>query len=325
MQKLLSIAIPVYNQVALCRECLSSLRAQTFQDFEVILVDDGSSSGHDYRVLLGEFSDLTMRYERNSHNLGAIRNIFHTILYPVQTRYIMSMHEDDLLHPEYLRLAVQAMEASPRAAFIGANGYFFDTQKDVANPMGIDRTAVRVRTYDAPSFVRYLLQGNAFMLASVVYRTAALSRAQGPDLVRLSTACDRPFLVELLKSSTCLAFAERIFFSRRHGKKDMRGKDLNWEQIFALYEYYKAVLPQPLSAPDEKFFIRVATNDLLLTYRSLFPDKRPSFFKYIRTAKQRGLFVSSSIRLKGLFGLLSVVIGSELSFYLFKILSKLRS
>lgn len=40
-----SFIIPVYNTEAYIRTCVSSLQAQTFKNFEILLVDDGSSDG----------------------------------------------------------------------------------------------------------------------------------------------------------------------------------------------------------------------------------------------------------------------------------------
>ena len=40
-----SIGVPVYNANEYLRECLDSILNQTFQDFEVLLVDDGSTDG----------------------------------------------------------------------------------------------------------------------------------------------------------------------------------------------------------------------------------------------------------------------------------------
>ena len=41
----LSVIVPVYNTEKYLRECIDSILAQTFTDFELILVDDGSTDG----------------------------------------------------------------------------------------------------------------------------------------------------------------------------------------------------------------------------------------------------------------------------------------
>jgi len=313
--------MPVYNQLDLCRQCLASLEAQTFRDFKIILVDDGGTQ--DYQGLIGEFSNLKIGYNRNDKNLGAINNIFNTIFFPVQSDYVMSMHEDDLLHPEYLKIAVANLVANPQSVFIGSNCIFFDRRQDIDALVTLKPSSTSVE-YAVPDFVRFLLQDNPFMLASVIYRSEVLKTAKQPDLKELSIACDRPFLIDLMKFRTCLILDEPLFFSRRHGKKDMRGRDLSWQQAFGLFEYYRNHLPQPLSLSDTKIFLIGATNNLLLTYRSLFLDRRSSRLNYIMEGERRGLIKFRYLNSKGCFGLLSMCLGSCLSFFLLNLVQKSR-
>ena len=70
---LFSVIIPTFNRVALLRETLSSVFAQSFKDYEVIVVDDGSSDGTaDYLQLLGEKVQVLIQPNRGA---GAARNV----------------------------------------------------------------------------------------------------------------------------------------------------------------------------------------------------------------------------------------------------------
>ncbi len=318
----LTVVIPVYNQPELCRQCLRSLKSQTFRDFGIVLVDDGGS--RDYKGLIKEFPEQQINYERNEKNLGAILNIFYTIFYPVQTEYVMSMHEDDLLHPSFLERAVNVLDTHPQSEFAGSKGIFFDEEAEALKLAAKNELPVKVSEFGAADFVRFILGGSPFMLGSAVYRSQALLTAPKPNLAGLSVSCDRPFLVDLIGDNTCLVFNEPMFYSRRHGKKDMRGKDMDWQQVFGLYEYYRSRLPQPLSLKDQRLFLTSSTNNLLLSYRSLFPDKRPSRFLYIGEGKRRGLIKFDKLNSKGSFGLLSMCLGSTFSFYLLKAVQGLR-
>jgi hypothetical protein len=288
------------------------------------MVDDGGTE--DYGILAAEFPSLSIRVERNEKNLGAIRNIFHTIFYPAGTEYVMSMHEDDLLHPDYLALAVAALGKAPEAAFAGSYAVFFDNATELAILERQPFVQVASQTLSAQDFVRFLLAGNPFMLASVVYRTSFVARATPPDLAGFSTACDRPFLVDMAKADGgAVVFSAPLFFSRRHGVKDMRGKDLDWQQILRLFLYYKQQLPTPLSDLDARLFGKSATNNLLLTYRSLFPNMRPSFWRFVREGQRQGLIRLRYINIRGMFGLLSVLLGSKASFYLMRVVSFIKA
>ena len=45
MNPLISVIIPVFNVVRFCPKCIHSILSQTFQDFELLLIDDGSTDG----------------------------------------------------------------------------------------------------------------------------------------------------------------------------------------------------------------------------------------------------------------------------------------
>lgn len=74
MKPLISICIPTYNGAKHLRECLDSVLTQTFGDFEVLLVDDGSSD--DTFSIAREYAarDKRIRLEQNEFNLGLVNN-----------------------------------------------------------------------------------------------------------------------------------------------------------------------------------------------------------------------------------------------------------
>lgn len=74
MKPLVSICIPTYNGASYLKECLDSILAQTFADFEVILVDDGSSDNTVEIAREYARRDKRIRVEQNEHNLGLVNN-----------------------------------------------------------------------------------------------------------------------------------------------------------------------------------------------------------------------------------------------------------
>lgn len=64
-----SILLPAYKKKYLY-ECIESCLAQTYSDFEIIIVDDASPE--DLKAVVGQFSDIRIRYYRNEKNCGAL-------------------------------------------------------------------------------------------------------------------------------------------------------------------------------------------------------------------------------------------------------------
>lgn len=72
---MISIIIPVYNGEAYIDRCLQSLVDQTYQDIEVVVVDDGSIDGTKDRVMSFVNIDYRVKYFWQKHNgTGAARN-----------------------------------------------------------------------------------------------------------------------------------------------------------------------------------------------------------------------------------------------------------
>lgn len=103
-----SIILPVYNVAPYLRGCLDSIGGQTYRDFEVIAVDDGStdSSGRildDYRAAF----PLRCIHQKNA-GLSAARNAAMAV---AGGDYVLMVDSDDCIHPRLLELAVEAMES----------------------------------------------------------------------------------------------------------------------------------------------------------------------------------------------------------------------
>ena len=102
-----SIIVPVYNAENYLRDCLRSLRSQTCSDFEVILVDDGSTD--DSLRLLGTFRAQDQRfqiYHQDHHGVSCARNVG---LENAVGDYVCFVDADDQVAPFYLVDLYQAM------------------------------------------------------------------------------------------------------------------------------------------------------------------------------------------------------------------------
>ena len=77
----ISVIVPMYNTEAYIRECVDSVLAQTFQNFEIIIVDDCSADGSLAlcRELYGENAKVTiLQREKNGRHCGSCQEYRHT-------------------------------------------------------------------------------------------------------------------------------------------------------------------------------------------------------------------------------------------------------
>ena len=104
-----SIVMPVYNPGKYLAPCLDSLLAQTFRDFRLIAIDDGSTDGSGNVLRAYAEKDNRILAWRNPENLGAARtrNIG---IQMAKGKYLSILDADDFFEPEYLMTLVDAME-----------------------------------------------------------------------------------------------------------------------------------------------------------------------------------------------------------------------
>lgn len=119
-----SIVTPVYNVEKFIRETMDSVRAQTYEDWELLLVEDGSTDGTPEVIqgYLEETGESRIRLIRQEKNAGAARARNRGVK-EARGRYLAYVDADDLWAPEKLEHQLQFM-AEKKAAFC-FTGYEF--------------------------------------------------------------------------------------------------------------------------------------------------------------------------------------------------------
>lgn len=120
-----TVFIPVHNREHYIRVAVNSILAQTFEDFELVVVDDGSTD-RTAEVLAG-YSDPRLQVLRNPANLGipASRN---RGLEAARGEYIALLDSDDHAYPDRLARQVKYLDANPEITQVGSWCSFMDSE-----------------------------------------------------------------------------------------------------------------------------------------------------------------------------------------------------
>ncbi len=103
-----SVIIPVYNREAVVSECVRSVQNQTWQDFEIILIDDGSTDETLSICRLLAEEDERIRLLTTEHaGVSAARN---EGLSAAEGKYIFFLDSDDIIHPKLLETLTGGLE-----------------------------------------------------------------------------------------------------------------------------------------------------------------------------------------------------------------------
>ncbi|MDP3704046.1 MAG: glycosyltransferase [Candidatus Omnitrophota bacterium] len=157
-----SVITPTYNRAALVREAIESILAQTFADWEAVVVDDGSTDSTP--EILRDYArrDPRIRVARqNNQGLTAARN--HGLRL-AQGEFIAFLDDDDLWLPEKLHVQVAFMRTHPQAALSYSRFYLLGSRNG-GQPVYPKRPGM---TY------RELVQGNFIQVPTVMVRRNGL-------------------------------------------------------------------------------------------------------------------------------------------------------
>lgn len=111
-----SVLMPVYNAQAYLREAVDSILAQTFRDFEFLVVDDGSTDRS--AAMIRSYRDPRIRFVQNAQNLRLAATL-NKGLDLARGEYVARMDADDVSAPERLAKQVAFMDARPEVGIVG--------------------------------------------------------------------------------------------------------------------------------------------------------------------------------------------------------------
>ncbi|WP_152559969.1 glycosyltransferase family 2 protein [Hymenobacter sp. IS2118] len=112
-----SVVLPVYNVASYIKDTIESILRQSFQDFELIVLDDCSTDNTVEQ--LHAFKDDRLKIIVNPKNLGRA-GTDNAALQHVRGQYIAKMDGDDICHPERFALQVDYLDQHPEVNVVGS-------------------------------------------------------------------------------------------------------------------------------------------------------------------------------------------------------------
>lgn len=161
----ISVLMAAYNGARLLPETLGSLFAQTFTDWELVVVDDGSTDGT--AALLEAVPDSRVRLIRAPENGGVVR-ARNLAAGHARGRYWAALDQDDLARPGRFAAQVAYLDANPDIVLLGTAASLLSEGRLRPSPLPPVTT---------PLFVEYLLHlRNPLVWSSVMIRADAARR-----------------------------------------------------------------------------------------------------------------------------------------------------
>lgn len=125
---ILSVVLPVFNAEAHLEVAIKSVLQQSFRDFEVIVIDDGSTDRT--RAILNGVQDHRMRVLRHPQNAGLISSLNEGID-AAKGRYIARMDADDICEPARFQQQIDFLDRNSHVGVLGTSIKLIDHQSHV--------------------------------------------------------------------------------------------------------------------------------------------------------------------------------------------------
>lgn len=203
-----SILIPSFNHARYLPECLDSVRAQTFKDWEAIVVDDRSTDDS-FEIAHGYAArDPRIHAFRNEENLGTY-GTQHVALRLAKGELIAVLNSDDCWMPAKLEVLIALLKEHPEASFAYALGHMVDEH---GQPYRNQSQHADWPTETFQNLVPHLLRENRILASSVLFRRKGLRFHQG-----LRYSGDWVALLEQIRLGPAVFAKEVLSVWRQHG------------------------------------------------------------------------------------------------------------
>ncbi len=169
-----SVIIPTYNRAELLKQAIASVLAQTYEDFELIIVDDGSTD--DTKSVVESIGDVRIKYIWQTNQQRCVAR--NTGIAAAEGEYLAFLDSDDLWLSQKLELQLAAIEQHPDAGASHGRCIRMGPNLEFLHPQELLVSDKEVRCCDVRDT---LLTRNIFASQGVVVRRSLLEKAGGFD------------------------------------------------------------------------------------------------------------------------------------------------
>jgi hypothetical protein len=242
-----SVLLPVYNGAAFLRGAIDSVLAQSFRDFELLVIDDGSSDGSaDIALSAG---DPRVRVLRNERNLG-LAGTLNVGLEAARAPLVARQDADDISLPERLARQTAFADAHPEIALVGTQGWAIDAAGRKCGDLDKPR--------EAAGIAWLMMFDNAFLHTSVLFRRDVVQALGGYDPTFVYCQ-DYELWSRLLMSHPAANLPERLVLSRLHGGSmtETVQKEYGDQALGVMARNQSAALGQSLPRAEAELLARI--------------------------------------------------------------------
>lgn len=199
-----SIIMPVYNNQDYIKEAIESIIAQSFKEWELIIINDASTDNTPN--IIKSYKDKRIKNITNFKNEGVAASL-NKGLKIAEGEYIARIDSDDICLPNRFELQIEFLDNNPKTVIVGSNAEIINYSGDVLSITDLPTTDIDIRNM---LFVR-----NPLIHPSVMFRKKILDKT-GNYNVKFNGAEDYELWFRMLKFGKAYNFKKPLIKRRVH-------------------------------------------------------------------------------------------------------------
>lgn len=213
---LVSVCIPVYNPGSFLKDAVNSVLAQSFTDFELLIIDDASTQP--VEAIVTRYRDPRIRFERNPQNLGLVGN-WNRCIELAQGEFITIFHQDDLMRSDNLKAKAALLGSHLSMGLVHSDIDTIDAIGAVTGGHWARQPNDALVTSGWQCFEQLAVRGNFISCPSVVVR-AECYRVLGGFDSRLPFTCDLEMWMRIASRYDVGYLATPLIANRVHTRQE---------------------------------------------------------------------------------------------------------
>jgi len=203
-----SVIIPTYNYGQYIEKAIDSVLAQTYQDFEIIVVDDGSTD-NTRAILETKYKDKVKYIFQENKGAAAARN---RAVKEAKGEYLSFLDADDTFFPDNLQKKIKVLEENPTAGMVYSDGYYI-MGNSIRKSSDYHLSAAGAKLHG--DIFPMLLSGYKIETSAAVVKTECFNKVNG-FTEELNSLQDYDLFLRISFNFNVLFIDECLFNSTRH-------------------------------------------------------------------------------------------------------------
>ena len=230
-----SVIVPNYNHQAFLKERIDTILQQTYQDFELIILDDCSTDDSVSIIESYRDNEHVTHIVLNEHNSGSTFLQWDKGVSLARGEYIWIAESDDAAHPQFLSTLVEQLEKHPEAVVAYAHSLLVNEKGETVNDKRHARNDSAVIVYDSKKFTRWaMLSINELYNASMVVFRHSIYNKIDKSFQQYHLVGDWKFWMGVCLQGSVIEVCQMLNYFRVHSNKvtfKMAKAGTDWPEV----------------------------------------------------------------------------------------------